>query len=574
MAPRRETTTVTAVVLGTLLLLLPRPATALSSRPNFVFLLAESTDGRLFRPDSPVPLPNIRALQASGGVLFDSTYANAPVCCPSRSSFLSGRYPHKLNHTHNGVDVRGVWNNYEGLPVNYNATLFDLLRDAGGYALHLGGKTDWTVGGHSESCFLEAFTHNVPFPFNVSADGGWNQEGGVCASCTTQRECVSPGGTGGPAGSTYPGDWDGVQAGAAFIAQSAASGVPFMAYQGFNIMHPPYATNDYWWDAVTGNVTLPTWLPYDEMHPCDFQASMLKGCTPGEGNATAFDDPTRVRRVRRVYYAEVAEFDAMVGRYVAAVRAAGVQNDTVFIVTADHGDLQLEHRQFYKMHFYEGSAHVPLLIAWPGLPPATVTQPTQLLDLLPTVLELAGLAGSIPPYADGYSLAPFLLHGQDKDGGRPDWVLSQFHGDDIAMSWFMLVQGGYKYVAWGLGPGAAYPGHPGAVVNPQLFNLQDDPDELTDLWSPASPLAADMDATLRAAIDYPSVALDVAQYQLDMFAWWRGANAGTWEGQLADPSRVRWADAWAADPAGCLAAVHAWMGSPAQLQPCRNGTGG
>ncbi len=70
-------------------------AASAPARPNFVFLHCESTDGRLYRPGSPAPIPNIRALQARG-VTFDANYANAPVCCPSRSSMLSGRYPHKV----------------------------------------------------------------------------------------------------------------------------------------------------------------------------------------------------------------------------------------------------------------------------------------------------------------------------------------------------------------------------------------------------------------------------------------------------------------------------------------------
>lgn len=541
-------------------------------KPNFVFLLGESTDGRLFRPDSPVPLPNIRKLQQQGAVLFDETVANAPVCCPSRSSFLSGRYPHKINHTHNGIEVRGVWNNYEGLPADYNATVFDILTQAGGYTVNLAGKTDWTVGGHSESCFLEAFTHNVAFPYNISLDGGWNQEDAVCASCRSDAECISPGGTNGPHGSAYPAEWHTLNNSIAWIKQAAASGKPFMAYQGFNIVHPPYATNEYWYSSISpGNVTVPVLPAYEEMHPCDLQASMLKGCTPAAANASAFDDPARLARVRRIYYAEVAEFDAMVGEYMKAVQDAGVLNNTIFVVAADHGDMQLEHRQFYKMVAYEGSVHVPLLIAGPGIVTQTVTQPTQLLDLFPTILELAGLKSSIPSYVDGYSLVPFL-QGSSVDPSRPDWVMAQFHGDDISASWFLLRQGSYKYIAWGLGPGAEYPGYPGVTMTPQLFHLDTDPDELVDLWTPTHPVARDMEQTLRQAIDYPAVALDVAQYQLDMFHWWTSANAGTWEAQLSDPSAVRWATAWQANPQRALQAVKTWMNAPVAIQPCRNAT--
>ena len=80
-----------------------------------------------------------------------------------------------------------------------------------------------------------------------------------------------------------------------------------------NIVHPPYVTNEFWNKKIDrSKVEVPEWLPYDEMHPCDLQSSMLKGCTPSESDANAFFDPERRRGVRAVYYAMIAEFDAMV----------------------------------------------------------------------------------------------------------------------------------------------------------------------------------------------------------------------------------------------------------------------
>ena len=181
---------------------------AVGDRPSFVFLLSESLDGRLLRPDSLARIPNIRALLAGGSVRFDSAYSNSPVCAPSRSSMHSGRAPHKIPHEHNGMLVRGVCasgarararvplrpprhrpplspagNNYEGLPTNYSARL-DQLLNASGYATLVAGKTDWTVGGHSLEDRLEGLTFNVQWPYNITDDGGWSQEPGsdMCAS--------------------------------------------------------------------------------------------------------------------------------------------------------------------------------------------------------------------------------------------------------------------------------------------------------------------------------------------------------------------------------------------------------
>ena len=94
---------------------------------------------------------------------------------------------------------------------------------------------------------------------------------------------------------------------------------------------------------------------------------MLKGCIPAGGNtsaaAKAFYDPARRRRLRQIYLAMIAEYDAMVGSYVAAVeRNAEVWENTIWILTSDHGDMQMEHQQFYKMTPYDASSSVPMVV--------------------------------------------------------------------------------------------------------------------------------------------------------------------------------------------------------------------
>ena len=148
----------------------------------------------------------------------------------------------------------------------------------------------------------------------------------------------------------------------------------------------------------------------------------------------------------------IAEFDEMVGAYMGAVRGAGVWEQTVFVVTSDHGDMQLEHRQHYKMVPREPSASVPMVIADGRrgralAAPRVVTAPTQLIDIFPTLAELAGVDASHLPL-DGMSLVPLLQPGgggggEGRGGGghgeRPDFVVSQFHGTNIGMSWRAIV---------------------------------------------------------------------------------------------------------------------------------------
>lgn len=75
------------------------------------------------------------------------------------------------------------------------------------------------------------------------------------------------------------------------------------------------------------------------------------------------------------------------GQVISALRDSHLLNNTVVIFTADHGELAMEHRQFYKMSMFEGSSHVPLMIMGPGLKSGLqVNQLVSLVDLFPTIL--------------------------------------------------------------------------------------------------------------------------------------------------------------------------------------------
>ncbi len=115
-------------------------------------------------------------------------------------------------------------------------------------------------------------------------------------------------------------------------------------------------------------------------------------------------------------------------------------------------------QQFYKMVPYDASASVPMIIhdARPGRqnPSAgpEIQHPTQLIDIYPTILTLAQVPEAKWPTLDGKSLTPFMATSSDAEAAtvvatpssvsRPDFVVSQFHGDNIAMSWFLVVKEG------------------------------------------------------------------------------------------------------------------------------------
>lgn len=125
-----------------------------------------------------------------------------------------------------------------------------------------------------------------------------------------------------------------------------------------------------------------------------------------------------------------------------------------------------------------------------------------------------------------------------------------------------LARGGCRYIAWGSGK----------EVPSLLFNLDDDPNEWNNLAYDAghASVVSTLEKNLAKVVDYPKVALNVAQYNKDMFTWWINTT-NSWESAMHAPG-LRWDQSWEAGGAESLAAVHKWMKEPATIVPCRNST--
>jgi arylsulfatase A-like enzyme len=91
------------------------------------------------------------------------------------------------------------------------------------------------------------------------------------------------------------------------------------------------------------------------------------------------------------YYASVAYMDAQVGKVLNTLKEEGLEENTIVIFTSDHGFHLAEHRFWMKVSLLEESTRVPLIIKVPGKEPAVCDSLVELIDLYPTVAELAGL---------------------------------------------------------------------------------------------------------------------------------------------------------------------------------------
>jgi choline-sulfatase len=185
-------------------------------------------------------------------------------------------------------------------------------------------------------------------------------------------------------------------------------------------------------------------------------------------------DPPLIERAERLYEAELAYVDAQVGRLLDGLQRLGIEDDTLVVLTADHGEEFLDHGGFEHGHtLYDELTRVPLVLRLPGhLPPGrAVPGVAALVDVAPTLCELAGI--ETPSSFVGRSLTD-ALHGGDLTA-RPILAHGNFWGQPL-VSW--------RSGRWKLILNPQHPGeNEGAEPRVELYDLDADPAEREDLAS-------------------------------------------------------------------------------------------
>ena len=437
---------------------------------NILMFHGESWDGRMLgcqdmHPALAGATPHIDAL-AGDGTLFRNAYCTNPISCPSRANMLSGTYTHKCES----------WNNFKGLESGmwvYHEALGD-SHDV----LLLGKHMDYLTGGHSVmnrvADFLEPL-NTVPRPV-MNAD-------------TAQEYSVDPG----REPRFHERDWQSADRAIEFIRSRTAADKPFFVCLNPGLVHAAFRTNQYWLDRIPAElVDAP---PLDETnHPANVYQLVAKGWRHG------LDEDT-VRTIRRIYFAMCAEADSIVGEILRALREAGLDEETTVIFSGDHGELALEHQQYYKMSHFEGSARVPLVLRGPEIQAGQIVEtPVSLIDMAPTICELGGLEQR--PSFDGESLMPLARGETSRSRG---WALAEYCGvTSNTMSW-MLRRGDYKLIV--------YEGYPS-----RLFNLRNDPQELHDLIEEEPRKASELLAVIDAQVDRAATLRIWEEYRRHNFA--------------------------------------------------------
>lgn len=417
--------------------------------PNILHVMFDQM-GALSLPFYGHPLvkaPNLRAL-AESGVVFDQAYCNAPLCSPSRHAMMTGQLPSRI----------GVYDNAAELASSI-PTFAHYLRRAG-YRTCLSGKMDFS-GADQLHGYEERLTTDLS-PSDFGWTPNWDEPARLYDWFHSLQNVLEAGACDHSLTMTY--DEEATHRAVRWLHDRPrdSDDRPFLLTLAYMHPHDPYLGPRDFWDAYDGvEIDLPAVprIPLARRSPAERRLYELYD--RDEYKITA----AHLRAARRAYYAMIDYVDEQMGRVLDALRRTGAAENTVVIVTSDHGDMLGERGLWYKMTFFDRAVRVPLLIQAPGrIQPRRVAEPVSLVDLLPTLMDIAGRGFEPAVPLDGQSLWPAAT-GRRKPGGT---VFGEHLAEGTAEPIFMIRRGSFKYVA--------APGDP-----PMLFDLVRDPLELENL---------------------------------------------------------------------------------------------
>ena len=426
------------------------------SQPNILIVMVDQLAPR-FLPIHGHPLvraPNLERLAARGTV-FERAYCNSPLCSPSRTAFMTGALPSRTGGYDNAAEFRA------DIP-----TFAHYLRRLG-YRTVLSGKMHF-CGPDQLHGFEERLTTDI-YP----ADYGWTPDWDRPTERPSWYHNMSSVTDAGLCVRTNQMDFDEEVAFAAeraiFDHVRARDRRPFLMVASLTHPHDPFAITRPFWDLYDHAAIDPPRIGSGDVAPDPHTARIRHVCAMDAEPVTA----EQVRNARHAYYGAISFCDAQLGRLLGALDATGL-GDTVVLFLGDHGEMLGERGLWYKMSFFEGACRVPLVVSAPGrFAPGRVAASVSLVDVLPTLVELAGGdVGRLASAVDGRSLVPHL----DGTGGH-DEALGEYLAEGAVAPLVMLRRGRWKFV------------HSPADPD-QLYDLDGDPEELHNRAGDAADVVA------------------------------------------------------------------------------------
>lgn len=362
-------------------------------KPNILFIISDDLTATAVSSyeNKASWTPNIDKIAAEG-IRYTRAYTQYPVCGPSRASLMSGYYP-------NATQTFGYVSGRENIGPD-RKTWSQLFKENGYYTariskiFHMGVPIDIETGSNGkddEASWTERFNSQGP---------EWKAEGEAeLVQGNLDGTIERKGGNVMTIVKAFGGDLlhsDGKTAQKASELLRKHKNEPFFLAVGFVRPHVPFvAPKNYFEPYPYEAVNMPPKVKDDWD---DIPKRGINYVTSINGKMSLEQEKKAVA----AYYASVAYMDTQVGKIMKTLKEEGLEDNTIVIFTSDHGFHLGEHNFWMKVSLHEESVRVPLIIKVPGKKAAVCNSFVELLDLYPTISELAGIKTS--EYLQGKSL--------------------------------------------------------------------------------------------------------------------------------------------------------------------------
>eukprot|EP01084_Bolivina_argentea_P110901 197973_1 len=376
------------------------------ARPNFIFILMDDQDIFL---DSPSFMPNLKSQIITKGVTFSNAFVSTPVCCPSRTENLSGKYFHNIGAPNGGcMHIDAIGNIFSG------KSMYSQFHNSG-YKTGVFGKLTNDDGG--------IFCNNQKYYQNVTEGAGFDRIYSMCNQgdyyCTkyfdkyvngtytwTNLSANDP--------STYQSSQTGNQS-LSFIEDMLEAKLPFFNYIGFHDPHIPYTVApwylDYYHELNAQNITVPTTPDFN---------------TQTNGTLWWINQQPKLnnysltwsQNLYRTRIASTMQTDFYIEQLFKLLHKYNALDNTYIIYTSDHGYHIGNHRiPCEKFLIYDHDIRVPFYAVGPNISANVETgYVISQVDIMPTLLDIAGV--DIPNIVDGKSFRNIL---EDPTNKNIEW---------------------------------------------------------------------------------------------------------------------------------------------------------
>ena len=378
---------------------------------------------------------------------FKNAYTPSPICVPARSCFMTGLYTSSTGCYDNGDPYHSFIPTFAHYLTNagFDTALSGKMHFIGADQLH-GFKrrlnTDvypsgfiWSYPLPEEDNPMEQAFDFVPQYLAENIGAGWSKE--LQYDEETHFRSLE-------------------------YLRHAPSEQPWMLTVSYTNPHPPYKVPKKYWELYKdADVPIPRYPDDMDERYSTFDLA-LRRWHGLHLRGDEIRDPKNLLEMRRGFAALAHYVDDKIGELLEVLEEKELRENTIVIVTSDHGEMLGEKGLIQKRSLYEWSARIPLLIDMPGQSACTVDTPVSLLDLPVTLIDISGQDPA--QELDGRTLLP-ALQGEEL-ATVP--IISEYHGDGIMRPSFMVRLGDWKY-------------HYCHNLGAQLFDLSKDPEEWENL---------------------------------------------------------------------------------------------